>query len=67
MPRHVGIWQFRCPECGFSHQEFGHLLRDEEIFCVVCEDESGRHVKLRRWLAQEIQAEDRPRRADPAR
>lgn len=47
------FWQFRCPECGFGHREFGHLLSDHEIYCVVCVDEDGRYVRLHRWEAEE--------------
>ncbi|HYZ25080.1 MAG TPA: hypothetical protein VE690_23305, partial [Rhodopila sp.] len=61
----VEIWQFRCPECGFGHRELGHLLPDEEIYCVVCEDETRRHVKLLRWLTEEA-ADPTTRGADPA-
>jgi hypothetical protein len=34
-------------------QELGRLARDEEIFCVVCEHDAGRLVKLQRWLVED--------------
>ncbi len=46
-------WQFHCPECGFGDREFGYLLAAEEIHCLVCIEEDGRAVTLRRWLADE--------------
>lgn len=44
------VWHFHCPECGFGDQEFGHLLADEEIDCLVCFEAEGRTVMLRRWV-----------------
>ena len=45
----VRVWSFQCPECGFGHQEIGHLAADQEIHCFVCMDEDGRYVRLQRW------------------
>ena len=44
-------WQFACPECGFGHAELGILAADDEIYCVICFEEAGRRIVLRRWLA----------------
>ena len=44
-------WEFACPECGFGHVEIGDLAADDEIHCVVCLEETDRHVVLHRWLA----------------
>ena len=49
----IRIWGFHCPECGFGHQELGHLAADQEIHCVVCMDEDGRYVRLQRWTEME--------------
>jgi rubredoxin len=49
----VEVWEFQCPECRLGHDEFGRLLLDDEIFCPVCEHETGRQIKLQRWLPEE--------------
>lgn len=46
-------WEFQCPECRLGHHELGRLACDDEIFCPVCEHETGRQVKLERWLPDE--------------
>ena len=46
------VWHFHCPECGFGDREFGYLLADEEVHCMVCLEEGGRSVRLRRWVAE---------------
>ena len=43
------FWHFHCPECGVGDNELGHLLAAQEIFCIVCLEEGGRQVRLRRW------------------
>jgi hypothetical protein len=53
-------WEFQCPECGLGHHELGRLARDHEIYCIVCEHESGRLIRVRRWLADDA-AEDQAR------
>ncbi len=45
----VRVWSFHCPECGFGHQELGHLATDQEIHCLVCLEEDGRLIHLQRW------------------
>lgn len=52
------FWQFHCPECGFGDTEHGHLLTAQEIHCIVCLEEDGRYVRLRRWEVREV--EDAP-------
>lgn len=53
MAKPVGEWEFDCPSCGLGHAELGHLACDEDIFCPVCEHETGRQIKLLRWLPDE--------------
>ena len=48
------VWHFHCPECGFGDGEFGYLLADEEIDCMVCREAEGKTVTLRRWVAEEV-------------
>lgn len=62
MPRIIEIWEFLCPECGFGHHELGRLARDEEIFCIVCDHDTGRQVKLQRWLGEAVST-DQARRS----
>lgn len=51
MPKHrAAIWMFVCPECSLGHEELGHLLMDDEIYCLVCHHEEGRNVRLTRWV-----------------
>ena len=28
--------RFQCPECGFGDYEVGHLVAENEIYCIVC-------------------------------
>jgi hypothetical protein len=44
-------WNFYCPECGLGDRELGHLAKDHEIYCEICEHEEGRMITLQRWLA----------------
>jgi hypothetical protein len=48
------VWQFHCPECGCGDSEHGHLLTAQEIYCIVCLEDEGRHVRLRRWEVIEV-------------
>lgn len=50
----VRFWHFTCPECGIGDQEFGHLAETHVLHCEVCLIEHGRHVRLRRWPADEV-------------
>ena len=47
------FWHFHCPECGFGDGEHGHLLSAHELYCLICQDESTRLVRLHRWEAVE--------------
>jgi len=49
------FWQFHCPECGFGDVEHGHLLTAHEIHCIVCLEEDGRQIRLRRWEVLEVE------------
>ena len=44
-------WQFACPECSFGHGEIGCLAADDEIYCLICLEETDRYVVLHRSLA----------------
>jgi hypothetical protein len=50
----VVFFRFTCPDCGMGDIELGHLLTVDEIHCMVCLTEDGQHVKLRRWVAEEV-------------
>ena len=47
------LFRFVCPDCGMSDRELGHLSAIDEIHCIVCLIDEDRHVRLRRWLAEE--------------
>ena len=40
---------FQCPECGFGDYEVGHLVAEDEVYCIVCLEEEGRRIRVRRW------------------
>jgi len=46
-------WRFECPECGFDDEEAGRLATDRVIWCGMCAGDTGRDVKLRKWLAED--------------
>jgi hypothetical protein len=48
------FWHFHCPECGFGDAEHGHLLTAHEIYCLICQEEHRRQVRLHRWEAVEV-------------
>ncbi|MBV9653393.1 MAG: hypothetical protein JOZ42_02390 [Acetobacteraceae bacterium] len=54
---HEQHWQFVCPECGFGHIEIGVLAADHEVYCIVCLEESDRHIVIHRWLATDDEPE----------
>lgn len=56
----VRFWHFHCPECGMGDQEFGHLAEAHDIHCEVCLVDQDRHVRLRRWLADDESAAHAP-------
>jgi hypothetical protein len=43
-------YEFRCPECDFTHKEAGRLAKEQEKFCGMCAGDKGEDVRLRRWL-----------------
>ena len=45
--RAMPILRFRCPDCGFSDYEVGHLTTEDQIHCVICLRK--RIVRLHRW------------------
>ncbi|MBV9556047.1 MAG: hypothetical protein JO254_03105 [Pseudolabrys sp.] len=56
-------FHFWCPECGFGDAEFGHLLTADEIYCVVCLEETQTHVRLHRWPPEDAV---QPAHSEPA-
>jgi hypothetical protein len=55
------VWAFQCPECGFGHTELGWLSTDDEAYCLVCSEDCGANVRLRRWLDEQPQDQARLR------
>ena len=43
------ILRFHCPDCGFNDYEVGHLMAEDQIYCVICLEEEDRLVRLHRW------------------
>jgi hypothetical protein len=41
--------RFQCPRCGLGDFEVGHLVRPDEPFCLVCQEEDDEVVRLERW------------------
>jgi hypothetical protein len=39
---------FQCPECGFGDYEVGHLVAEDEVYCIVCLEEERRRIRVRR-------------------
>ena len=53
---------FQCPRCGFGTHEVGHLVGDDEEFCLVCLEAEGLQIRLQRW---EEPADDHARLREP--
>jgi hypothetical protein len=49
----VRFWHFHCTECDFGDAELGHLAEAHDVHCTVCLMETGKHIRLRRWEADE--------------
>ncbi|MBO0766797.1 MAG: hypothetical protein J2P50_19700 [Hyphomicrobiaceae bacterium] len=49
----VRFWHFQCPECGIGDREIGALAESHVVYCEVCLNEEGRHVRLRLWPAED--------------
>jgi len=49
----VRFWHFHCTECGFGDFELGHLAEAHDVHCTICLMETGKHIRLRRWEADE--------------
>jgi hypothetical protein len=56
---------FQCPECGFGDYEVGYLTDGAEAYCIICQEEDGRIVRLQRW-EEDDRAQARFRLADAA-
>jgi len=61
----MSILRFQCPECGVGDYEIGYLTDSAEVYCVVCEEEIGRLIRLHYWEEAE-QPQARLRLADAA-
>jgi hypothetical protein len=40
---------FQCLDCGFGDYEVGHLVADDDTYCIVCLEEQGRWVRVHSW------------------
>ena len=47
--RVVALWHYSCPECGITDEETGHHATTDAIYCEICIETNGQHVRLRRW------------------
>jgi hypothetical protein len=56
---------FQCPQCGLGDYETGYPTDGAEVYCIVCEEEAGRLVRLHYWEEAE-QSQARLRLADAA-
>jgi hypothetical protein len=56
--------RFQCVECGFGDFETGHLVAEDEVYCVICLEQEGRLVRLHRWEIVEETDQARLRRPD---
>ena len=54
------LFRFRCPECGISDEELGHLVAHDDAHCMVCFMDDGRIVRLRRWADPEVAKDASP-------
>jgi hypothetical protein len=45
--------RFQCPECGFGDYEVGHLVAENDFYCVVCLEEQGRQIRIQCWVEGE--------------
>jgi hypothetical protein len=48
-----GEWHFQCPECGIGDGEIGEPAGDHDLTCMICLEERGAVVILRRWLPED--------------
>jgi ribosomal protein S27E len=30
------MMRFQCPNCGMGDAEFGHLMNEDDVHCIVC-------------------------------
>jgi predicted nucleic acid-binding Zn ribbon protein len=49
----IPLWHYHCTECGFSDAEIGSLAATHAIYCEVCLEEDEKHVRLKRWQADD--------------
>jgi hypothetical protein len=45
----MALLRFQCPECGLGDYEVGYLTDGAEAYCIVCQEEDVRLVRLHRW------------------
>ena len=50
------MYHFRCPECEYSDEEAGSLATESQRYCGLCAGDTGRDVRLIRWIATESEA-----------
>lgn len=43
------LYRFECHDCGFDDIEAGELATEEQVYCPLCAEDSGRAVRLFRW------------------
>jgi hypothetical protein len=61
----MSVLRFQRPECGFGDYEVGYLTDGAEAYCIICQEEDGRIVRLQRW-EEDDRAQARFRLADAA-
>jgi hypothetical protein len=44
----MSVSRVQCPECGFGDYEVGYLTDGAEAYCIICQEEDGRTVRLHR-------------------
>ncbi len=54
----VESYHFECPVCGFDDDEAGALAPEHAIYCGMCAGDNGRDVRLRRWKAKLLPAQE---------
>jgi hypothetical protein len=43
------LLRFQCPECSFGDYEVGYLTDGADSYCIICQEEDGRLIRLQRW------------------
>ena len=45
----ITVLHFQCPECGLGDYEVGYLTDGADAYCIICQEEDDRLVRLHRW------------------